>query len=241
MPHIPDGSVNLICTDLPYGSTFHAWDFAIPLEPMWKEFYRMLAHNGAIVLFASQPLTSLLVASNVERYKHSWIWDKISTGSCLHARKGPLKTHEDVLVFGHKAGGTVYNPQMSERDKPVKYWINGNKRHAGTVVRIEKGIKTYTHRFPISIQRFSKRKEPDGWLHPSQKPIDLVRYLVRTYSDVGDTVLDCCCGSGTTGVACIIENRHYILADVEKKFVRLAEQRLNKHKAAQALASGPTV
>ena len=227
MPHIPDGTVNLICTDLPFGNTTHPWDVIIPLQPMWSEFYRCLAPEGAIVLFSAQPLTSILVASNMARYKHSWVWDKTTGGSPLNVKISPRKIHEDILVFGNSSGKTTYNPEMVPRQKPVCSVKKGEAYFGGK--RTTDFLANYTHYYPTSILRYSKRSEPDGFLHPSQKPIELIRYIVRTYSHPGEVVLDACCGSGTTGVACVLENRKYIMIDSDKKIVEVARHRIGKY------------
>lgn len=224
MPHIPAESVNLICTDLPYGATKHHWDSVIPISDMWSEFYRVLAPNGAIVLFSSQPFSSVLIASNLSRYKHSWVWDKTTGGSPLNVKIGPRKIHEDVLVFGHAVGKTTYNPQMVPRPKPFQGVKKGESFYGGK--RTKDFEASYTHYFPTTILKFSKRKEEDGFLHPSQKPVELVRYLIRTYSHTGATVLDCCCGSGSTGVASIKEDRQFIMMEADRKYCTIANERI---------------
>jgi site-specific DNA-methyltransferase (adenine-specific) len=227
LPHLPEKSINLICTDLPYGVTTHPWDAVIPLQPMWEQFYRILAPNGVIALFSTQPFTSVLIASNIDRFKHTWVWDKTTGGSPLNVKCGPRKVHEDVCVFGHATGKITYNPQMVPREKPV-IQIKAGQSHFG-------GRKTpdfeanYTHYYPVSIQTYSKRSEKDGWLHPSQKPLDFVKYLIRTYSNKGEVVLDPCCGSGTTGVACVLEERKFIMIESERKYVNIAQQRIDRH------------
>lgn len=227
MPYLPEQSINLICTDLPYGVSTHPWDAIIPFQPMWEQFYRVLAPNGVIVLFSSQPFTSVLITSNIARFKHSWVWDKTTGGSPLNVNIGPRKIHEDLCVFGHGTGKITYNPQMVPREKPVSQIKAGQSHFGGK--RTPDYEANWTHYYPVSIQTYSKRSEKDGWLHPSQKPLDFVKYLIRTYSNKGDVVLDPCCGSGTTGVGCVLEGRKFIMIDSERKHVNIAQQRIARH------------
>jgi site-specific DNA-methyltransferase (adenine-specific) len=200
---------------------------------MWEQFYRVLAPNGVIILFSTQPFTSVLITSNLERFKHTWVWDKTTGGSPLNVKSGPRKIHEDVCVFGHITGKITYNPQMVPREKPVSQ-IKAGQAHFGGK-RTPDFEANYTHYYPVSIQKYSKRSEKDGFLHPSQKPLDFVRYLIRTYSNTGDVVLDPCCGSGTTGVASVLEDRKWIMVESERKYVDISQQRIAKY--AKAISS----
>ena len=219
MQRIPDQSIDACITDPPYGTTACKWDSVIPFEPMWSELKRIVKPNGAIVLFASQPFTSLLVASNIECFRYEWIWRKSNGGGFLNANRHPLKRHENILVFSQKA--SLYFPQKS-KGKP--YLIRSAGAGGTTFDQSVAGWVTENNgdRFPVSVLPFAN----DTGLHPTQKPVDLLRYLVRTYTNTGDTVLDFTTGSGTTGVACAIEGRNFIGIEREKQYVKIARSRI---------------
>ncbi len=209
----------MILTDLPYGITACSWDTIIPFEPMWVQFKRVIKRNGAIVLTASQPFTSKLVMSNLENYKHCWYYEKANITGFLDAKKRPLKVIEEVLVFAQEQGW-VYNPQnVIVSGKPIK-----KVKQKGDVYGEYTGnyIQQFTN-YPTNILKFSY--DTDKY-HPTQKPVNLFRYLIRTYTNEGETVLDCTAGSGTTGVACIIEKRKYILIEQEQKYIDVIHKRL---------------
>jgi len=232
MKNIPDGSVDMILTDLPYGTTACHWDTIIPFEPMWIQFKRVIKKNGAIVLTASQPFTSKLVMSNLEMFKYEWIWVKNRVTGFAHSKNMPLKKHENVLVFSKSSMGhlsllgnerMVYNPQGTSTNG-VK--AKTETRNSGYMqFRNKNGSENFEEltNLPKTILSFDIEK---NYAHPTQKPVDLFRYLIRTYTNEGETVLDCCAGSGTTGVACIIEKRNYILIEQEQKYIDVIEKRL---------------
>jgi len=304
---IPDGSIDMILCDLPYGTINCTWDEIIPIEPMWKEFYRTLRPNGLIVLTASQPFTTKLIASNISNFSHQWIWEKIgSNGNPLLANIMPLKNFEDVLVFGkngydeglnhplryytvklreytnysrtefrkifghwkfqhfmelqqqytlcteemynelteyfglenmdgfleyseivkveHNLPKRIYNPQMT---KGNPYTITSGKmgdafgNKLGNFTTVSDG-----DRYPKSILKFGYDKEK---LHPTQKPVALFEYLIKTYTNEGDLVLDNCAGSGTTAIACINTDRNYILMEKDKTYFEVASKRIEQH------------
>ena len=223
MSKIPDKSVDMILCDLPYGTTACKWDTVIPFEPLWKQYKRIIKDNGAIVLTASQPFTSALVMSNVAGFRYSLVWDKVMPVGHLNAKKMPLRQHEDILVFG----GKVYYPQMTPRlkvrtDKRTgkEYKDIGNQTY-GAYKAVD---GSYTEFYPRSIVKFSNADQRK--VHPTQKPVALFEYLIRTYTNEGDLVLDNCAGSGTTGVACQNLKRNFILIEKEEKYIKIIRERL---------------
>lgn len=202
MKEIPDGSVDLVLTDPPYGTTACKWDSVIPFEPMWKEVKRVLKQNGAAVFTASQPFTSALVMSNLRDFKYCWVWEKDRSTGHLNANRRPMVAHEDVLVF---CGSTPrYSPQMVysgiASNKSAKTRRASKAETYGKFEEYQRGGTT--HRFPRSVVKINTVNSAHGTVHPTQKPVALMEYLIRTYTDDGDTVLDFTMGSGTTGVAC---------------------------------------
>jgi len=224
MPSIGDKSIDMILCDLPYGTTACKWDTVIPFEPLWKEYKRLIKDNGAIVLTASQPFTSALVMSNPKMFKYEWIWDKKIPSGMSYARYQPMRQHENILVFCE--GRTKYNPQMTLRDKPITRG-GGKIDEVNNIPKPEslKG-KVYTHKNPTTI--VTTIKERNSSVHPTQKPVALFEYLIKTYTNEGDLVLDNCAGSGTTGVACKNLNRNYILIEKEPKYYDIILKRLSE-------------
>jgi len=212
--------VDAVITDIPYGTTACKWDTIIPLDVLWREYERIIKDNGAIVLTASQPFTTMLINSNIKLFKYCWVWEKEQGVNFLMAKKQPLKVHEDICVFYKKQ--CTYNPQMT-MGKP---YISG-KGDSGEVTGKVKKIQTKNTgtRYPKSIIRFNRERG----LHPTQKPVSLFEYLIKTYTDEGDLVLDNCMGSGTTAIACINTNRNYLGFELNKEYYELAKNRINKH------------
>lgn len=224
-PGLPDKSVDCVMTDLPYGTTYAPWDSVLPLEILWREWARLLKPGGAIVLTASQPFTSALVMSNPRWFRCEWIWDKVNAANFANANKQPLKSHESVLVFGERQ--TTYNPQKvagAKNHVQGRSTVNASETRLinGRVADDLSGMK-----YPKSIQTFPKHSSQCG-LHPTQKPVELMRYLVLTYTNPGDVILDPCCGSGTTCVAAKEEGRHYIGIEKEHKYADSAKQRTHE-------------
>ena len=236
MKEIPDKSVDAIICDLPYGTTRNAWDSVIPLEPMWKEYERIIKDRGAIVLFSQMPFSATLVASNPRLFKYEWIWQKQKGTGFLNSRFAPLKAHENILVFGKSAAAfvqdsnnaMVYNPQM----RPGKAYVAKHGQPSANYDSKNMRVLPLTHykaeRYPIDVMKFSRDKE---CVHPTQKPVDLVRYLIRTYTNVGGVVMDNCMGSGTTAIAAMREGRHFIGFETDKKYFDIAEQRIKDEQA----------
>lgn len=219
MNNIPDGSIDLILCDLPYGTTDCKWDVVIPFEPLWEQYKRIIKDNGAIVLTASQPFTSALVMSNPDWFKYEWIWDKKQTGNPFLAKKQPLKIHENILVFNT----TKYKPEMRIGKMRKKGGGKNNKIFGNTDEVIN---NTY---YPTSIIEESNCGNKSEKLHPTQKPVVLFEYLIKTYTDEGDLVLDNCMGSGTTGVACKNLNRNFIGIELDPEYFKIAEKRINEN------------
>ena len=225
MKNIPDGSVDLVLTDPPYGTTACKWDSVIPFEPMWEQLNRIIKPNGAICLFGSEPFSSALRMSNIKNFKYDWIWDKRIPSGMSYARFQPMRQTENISVFCN--GKTVYNPQMVKRDKPIKK--GGNKYSPSAPIQACKEgkdfKKTYEYKNPINLIVFDKIRK--GSLHPTQKPVALLEYLISTYTNEDDIVLDCCMGSGSTGVACVNTNRRFIGIELDDKYFEIAKQRID--------------
>ena len=224
MKDIPDGSGDLVLTDPPYGTTACKWDSVIPFEPMWKQLKRVIKPNGAIVLFGSQPFTSVLATSNVRMFKYEWIWDKCRPSGFQIAKYRPMMRHENVLVFCK--GTPVYNRQMVLRDKPVKGRVVSSS-DSSPLKYSDGKQREYTHKNPQSILAFNKGA--DGkYVHPTQKPVALMEYLIRTYTNEGETVLDFTMGSGTTGVACVKTKRNFIGIELDEEYFEIAKKRIEE-------------
>lgn len=227
MKEIPDGSVDMVLTDPPYGTTACKWDSIIPLEPMWEQLERVIKQNGAIVLFGSQPFTSALIMSNHKIFKYQLIWKKSRISHFAQAPYRFLTEHEDVIVFS--LGGTsknaksrmVYNPQGLQDCRKVCKG-KGYSDHRPSRVKQEDYIQTKTG-YPKSILEF---KSDIAKEHPTQKPVSLMEYLIKTYTNEGETVLDFTCGSGTTGVACVNTNRNFIGIELDQGYFDIAKQRI---------------
>lgn len=231
MKQLPDASVDMILCDLPYGTTDCRWDREIPLAELWREYMRISRADGAIVLTAAQPFTTALAASNLLAFRYSLVWNKQFAGNFVNAKRMPLRTHEDVLVFCPSGKSPRYFPQMTKRDNPIKN--GGNKQSEAIPIRRTEAAaafgaagKTYDEKHPISILAFSNRGDGDRGLHPTQKPVALMEYLIRTYSNEGDVVLDNCMGSGTTGVACANTGRRFVGMERDQGYFEIARQRI---------------
>jgi site-specific DNA-methyltransferase (adenine-specific) len=231
MKYIPDKSVDMILCDLPYGTTACKWDIIIPFDPLWEQYKRIIKDNGAIVLTAGQPFTSYLITSNIKMFKYCWSWNKNSSSGFVNAKNKPMNTMEDVVVFSK---GTCAN----KSEKRMKYFPQGLLPYGKETKRGNKQSKENTYWRPstssnTNFQEFTNY--PRNYLefqyqsksvHPTQKPVTLFEYLIKTYTNEGDLVLDNCAGSGTTGVACKNTNRSYILIEKEPEYIKIIEERL---------------
>jgi site-specific DNA-methyltransferase (adenine-specific) len=234
MRMIPDKSIDMILCDLPYGTTACKWDTVIPFEPLWEQYGRVIKDDGAIVLTASQPFTSALVMSNPSLFRYEWIWDKVMGSNFVHAKKMPLKTHESILVFYKKL--PTYHPQMTEADIRKNRPPNAGREDKSEILRvgggklIESSNRDRTKRYPKSIYTLNRQTadcNPLYRVHPTQKPVDLFAYLIRTYTNEGDIVLDNCMGSGTTAIAALRTGRQFIGFELEREYVEIANKRID--------------
>jgi len=228
MKEIPDGSVDMILTDPPYGTTACKWDSIIPLEPMWEQLKRIIKPNGAIVMTASQPFTTTLIASNMKMFKYCWVWEKSKATGHLNAKKRPMVKHEDIVVFYVKQA--TYNPQGLIK-KDVQTISKGNRGCKGVGSSgdcygkaTKDAIQTHTN-YPLSITRHKVDMKAE--FHPTQKPVALMEYLIKTYTNESETVLDFTMGSGSTGVACKNLNRKFIGIELDEEYFKIAQDRIS--------------
>jgi site-specific DNA-methyltransferase (adenine-specific) len=224
MKDIPDKSIDMILCDLPYGTTACKWDTIIPFEPLWEQYKRIIKDNGAIVLTASQPFTSALVMSNIKMFKYEWVWDKKKGGNIMNLKSQPYKVHENILVFS-KDKHNYYPIMTSQKERTGKTYSKGEANG----IKNYGDLRTYNKKYPKSILEESNANQKNR-THPTQKPVALFEYLIKTYTNEGDLVLDNCAGSGTTGVACQNLNRNYILIEKEPKYVEIIKERLSQTK-----------
>ena len=228
MKEIKDGSVDMVLADPPYGTTACKWDSVIPLEPMWKQLKRVIKPNGAIVMTASQPFTTILISSNMKMFKYCWYWNKVLPRGHLNAKKMPLKVIEDIVVFYSKP--PTYNPQKTTGHKRVIKHSVYEKAGKGEQVYGKEKRDTYynsTERYPANILKFSTANQLNK-VHPTQKPVALMEYLIKTYTNKSETVLDFVMGSGTTGVAAKKLNRHFIGIELDKEYFDIAKGRIER-------------
>ena len=225
MQELPDKSVDMILCDLPYGTTACKWDSIIPLEPMWEQYERIIKDNGAIVLTASQPFTSKLIMSNPKLFRYEWIWIKSRASLFQNARRMPMKRHENVCVFYKKL--PTFNLELKKLDKKIKSSRkNKGGNLYGKITEVKEYYQTETG-FKFSDIKFKNPNNKN--IHPTQKPVALFEYLITTYTNEGDVVLDNCIGSGTTPVAAINTNRKYIGYELDEKYFNIAQQRIDEH------------
>jgi len=225
MQSIKDKSIDMILCDLPYGMTKNKWDSIIPFENLWKEYHRIIKENGAIVLFGSQPFTSLLVTSNLKYFRYSLVWEKNKFSDFLNAKRKPMKVNEDILIFYKKQ--PTYNPQ---------YWFSTPYTRWNTQQAVDKQTNYGSHkeniaeskdgkRLPTTVLKFNRVERPE---HPTQKPVDLLEWLIKTYSNENETILDNCMGVGSTGIASKNLKRNFIGIEIEKKYYDIALDKLTK-------------
>ena len=232
MKRIDDGSIDMVMCDPPYGTTNCKWDSIIPLEPMWEQLKRAIKKNGAIVMTASQPFTTTLISSNMKMFKYCWVWEKSKKTGHVHAKNKPMKKHEDVVVFS--GGNTLhagqsdlrmtYNPQgLIEIAPKIRKQGGDTEAVMGKRPSHKDTIQTVTG-YPCSIVQIASEGKT---VHPTQKSVALMEYLIKTYTNEGELVLDFAAGSGTTGVACKNLNRNFILIEKESKYCKIAKERIN--------------
>ena len=226
MKNIPDGSIDAIITDPPYGTTACKWDSVIPFEPMWAELKRIIKPNGAIILFGNEPFTSFLITSNIKSFKYRWDWNKKIPSGMSYARFRPMQQTEDIIIFTSKGEPAKYYPQMILRDKPIKAGGMSDSQSAASV-GYKPLKKTYNFKNPVTLIEFDKIRK--GSVHPTQKPVALLEYLIKTYTQENETVLDFTMGSGTTGVACKNLNRNFIGIELDEGYFNIAKDRISTY------------
>ena len=227
MKSIESGSIDAIITDPPYGTTACKWDSVIDFGLMWEQLNRIIKPNGAIVLFGSEPFSSALRMSNIKNYKYDWYWNKKFGGNFVQAKRMPLKSIECVSIFSNLGKMPYYNPQMILRDKPKSQ--GGTKTREAIPIKNNHKTQTkkiYTHKYPLTIMDYPK--ELGRTVHPTQKPVKLMEYLIKTYTNENETVLDFTMGSGTTGVAAINLKRNFIGIEKDKKYFDIATKRIKE-------------
>lgn len=238
MKSLEDKSVDLILCDLPYGTTKNKWDSVIDLELLWEHYNRIIKDRGAILLFAQTPFDKVLGVSNLENLRYEIIWQKTAPTGFLNAKKMPMKAHENILVFYKKL--PTYNPQMTQghprKVSSKKSRSESAKRHSEKSLKGESNYGVFandiegydsTERYPLSVQVFAKDQQKEN-CHPTQKPVALLEWLLKTYSNEGDLVLDNCMGSGSTGVACVNLNRNFIGMELTEQYFEIAKERIEK-------------
>ena len=234
MKDIPDGSIDMILCDLPYGTTACKWDTIIPFEPLWEHYERVIKDNGAIVLTANQPFASALVMSNPKLYRHSWYWNKITGSNPMTARYKPMPVVEEVLVFSKKT--VNYMPIMIDADPENMRKRDGISLNSKGIIGENTTFKhSKTHdeskRYPKNLLSYSNTRgelNNANRVHPTQKPVALLEYLIKTYTNEEETVLDNAMGSGSTGVACVNTNRNFIGMELDEKYYRISKQRITE-------------
>ena len=221
MKQITDKSIDMILCDLPYGTTACKWDTIIPFEPLWEQYNRVIKDNGAIVLFGSEPFSSMLRMSNLKNYKYDWIWDKKKGGNIMNLKHQPYKVHEIISVFNKH---NYYPIMESQKERTGKTYSKGEANGIANYG----DSRIYKEKYPKSIIESSNANQ-NGKVHPTQKPVALFEYLINTYTNEGETVLDNCMGSGTTAIACINTNRNYIGFELDTGYFNLANERIANH------------
>ena len=222
LPTLADNSVDMVLVDLPYGTTACKWDSIIPLDKLWEQYNRICKEDGAMVFTAAQPFTTILATSNLDNFRYEWIWEKPQGTNPMNVKVMPLKSHENILVFYRKK--PIYNPQMwhstpysgfsSDTSKIGEVYGSAKSKHRDN---------PEGSRYPKTVLKFKQEKG----LHPTQKPVALMEYLIKTYSNEGETVLDNCMGSGTTGVACVNTNRNFIGIEMDETYFNISKNRIN--------------
>ena len=222
LPTLPDDSIDMVMVDLPYGTTACKWDSIIPLDFLWEQYNRICKKNAAMLFTSAQPFTTTLASSNINNFRYEWIWEKPQGTNPMNAKVMPLKSHENILVFYRSK--PTYNPQMwystpysgfsSDTSKIGEVYGNQQSKHRDN---------PEGSRYPKTVLKFKQEKG----LHPTQKPVGLMEYLIKTYTNEGDTILDNTMGSGTTGVACVNCNRSFVGIEMDKKYYQISKERIN--------------
>ena len=224
--YIEDKSIDMIFCDLPYGTTKNKWDSIIDLDKLWNEYKRVIKDNGAIVLFAQTPFDKVLSVSNLDMLKYEWVWEKTQATGHLNAKKMPMKAHENILVFYKKL--PTYNPQKTTGHKPMNSGVRRSSlknENYNEINKVDLPFGGDTDRYPRTVLEFKSDKQKN-YLHPTQKPLSLIEYMIKTYTNEGDLILDNTCGSGTTGLGAKNLNRNYIMMEQDPKYYEIACKRV---------------
>ena len=236
MRKIEDGSIDMILCDLPYGTTNCKWDTIIPFDKLWEQYNRIIKPNGAIVLFGAEPFSSALRMSNIKNYKYDWKWDKVQGTGFSSCKKQPLRVIEDIIVFYKNA--PTYNPQMRKRDKIINStnWVQDkliSENSRLTKNNPNQAKKIYKEKYPttlITVNKAAKECNNTKRVHPTQKPVELLEYLIKTYTNEGELILDNTMGVGSCGIAAVNTNRHFIGVELDKNYFEIAEKRIKEAK-----------
>lgn len=228
MKNIKDKSIDMVCCDLPYGKTKNKWDSILDLKELWSEYKRIVKDNGNIILFGMGSFSAKLILSNEDMYKYSLVWEKTTPTGHLNAKKQPLRIHEDILVYYNKGGG--YNPQKTTGHTRKIITANHKRNSIKTSNYNDHKLTGYdsTERYPTSVLKFPTDRQKSA-LHPTQKPVALIEYLIKMYSNENDLILDNCAGSFTTSIACLNTNRNYICIEKDEKYFNIGKNRIQKH------------
>jgi site-specific DNA-methyltransferase (adenine-specific) len=233
MKDLPNESIDMILADLPYGTTQNKWDVIIPLDKLWEQYERIIKENGMICLTSAEPFTSTLITSNKKMFKYDLIWDKKLSSGFLNAKRMPLRRHEQILCFYKKL--PTYNPEMVTRGKVRKKGITTETgKHTSNYGEFKNSVVENNEYYPTSIIEVSNANRKDK-LHPTEKPVALLEYLIKTYTNENEIVLDNTMGSGTTGVACVNTNRGFIGMELDDKYFEIAKARINEAITAKQL------
>ncbi len=232
MQEIPDGSIDFICCDPPYGTTNIKWDEVLDFEKLWEQYERIMKPKAVICLFGNQPFSAQLICSKLKWFRYELVWNKNKSGSPGLAKYMPMKTHENILIFYKNSGGT-YNPQMEKGEPYARKSKNpegyvGRKNDHGYGLKPRKSFKNEGTRYPKSILNISRNFSAQQQVHPTQKPVPLMEWLIKTYSNEGETVLDNCMGSGSTGMAAVKLGRKFIGMENDKEYFKIAEERIKE-------------
>jgi len=239
MQNIPDKSIDAIICDLPYGATVCKWDTVIPFDPLWKQYNRIIKKDGAIVLFGNEPFSSTLRMSNIKNYKYDFYWNKTTSANFAHCKNMPINLIENIIVFSlskikHKTqqNRMIYNPQGVKKSDRVFSGSNSMKKSEHCMMRegFFDGRKYDGKGYPINLLKYNNSSSKDRGLHPTQKPILLMEYLIRTYTNENDTILDNTMGSGTTGIACQNTKRNFIGIEMDENYFKIAQKRIEENK-----------
>ena len=233
MKDIPDGSIDMILADLPYGTTACKWDDVIPFDLLWEQYNRVIKDNGAIVLTASLPFTSTLISSNLKGYKYNWVWEKSKASNFVQVKNQPLKNFEDICIFTKDGKKANYYPQMTAGE-PYKPRAGKKKTEVYNEIpnhTFRNGSKGL--RYPKAVQYFKTSESEGKVYHPTQKPVALFEYLIKTYTNEGEIVIDNVMGSGTTGIACKNLNRNFIGMELDETYFNIAKERIENHEVAE--------